>query len=1278
MANKLDFDKKEYQKMLNSVVSSNKKKTLPKIDASQKKLDNKKAQTIKKETVSEKKSTASYTKKSGGTSVKKQTVSEKKTLPKTTSAKRNSSGAGNTGANRLTPNQQRIQAQALMADNLPTAIQRGVIGASSGFVNSTVGLPAAILTGERLAAPSDALREAGLDQTKAYQRGNVAGELVGYTALGGLTNAALGRAVPAVLSKTKLGQMAIGGSASPAGQVAQSLSRGQRALRNLADTATVGTLQNAAIARAEGLEGEEFWKDFAANQALDLAFGMGVDAVGDVVKAIGKTDAVQNAKRASERNRNAKIFANMGENIPASGKGKETLKTAGKVAVNSPQEPTEGLSGDIKKGSTVTGQSVGNVPHRPTSETLDTSASKNTLPRNEATVNPLPSGRTLKPGGADVAREADTIENFRAKYGTFEGSDIPKATDMGDVQQGARTIRNSDILDDEAAKALEEGVRQGDYWKTTVTNKSVLDKAKAEIGDSIENATASFQSIMTEGRQARSEDIAKGYLLADEYIKQKNYDMAESILADVSAMESEAGRTLQAMRIFSKLSPAGRVKGAKRTVENLKVGRGVDIKVNQKLLDDIASATTDAEIAAANKAFAVDIWNQVPATLSEKLNAWRYLAMLGNPKTHIRNVLGNAIGIPARAMSNALATGMEKAFKGRIQKLSGGEVSGSKAIFSGKYKKLADEAYRKNKAAMEAVTSKFNENQRPSEARVYKFKPLDALRKGNSKALEFEDNMFKKGVFKKSFAQYCKANGLDLAGDISDEFMEAATNYAHAQALKATYQDPNMLADAIGKFKRKFNPKQNDTKMMAFGKTAGHQVVESTLPFVKTPANILKRGLEYSPAGVLGGIGKIATAKTAEDLMKGIEYFAQGITGSGLIGLGFYFGHRGLVNGSLGEYDRKYAYDQMLGEQGYAVNVGDYTYTIDWMSPLAMPFFVGVEAANLYDGTDDVDLWKTIESFGSLTEPVFEMSMLSGLENTFDITFSSDSKVKAILQNSMQGYVSQFVPTLSGQIARTLTPERKINMSTAETKTERGFDKYLDKLENKIPGVTEWNEPYIDQWGRTDSKKSNGDYWLAAAENLVSPGYISKRNLTPIDVEVSRLYEKLGETDGMDVIPSVSSTAYKQQFSGTEYYMTEKEFTQYKKTVGKASYSGLKKLFDSKDYKEASTDDKRKMVKKVYEAAREKGKEEFLVGSGKVTQTDYDFTKLSDKRQENYNSKIISKEKYIEYFQNAETNGKSGINQDEAKAQFAKMNLSRKEKAYLWEMTNARWINPYK
>lgn len=269
-----------------------------------------------------------------------------KTLPK--SNKRNVSQTAPTGK-RLNEEQQLIQAKALMADNLPTKIQRGVVGTSNAYTNAVLGAAPALLTGEKTFKPSQALVDAGVTDTTAYKVGEFIGNLGGYATSSMLMNTAASNAVAKALSKTKLAQMSIGGAARPTYQAAEKLTKGQKVLRsvgrNLADTATVGAIQNAAIAREQGLEGEDFWDDFAKNQALDLAFGMAGDAVAagakPIIKAIGDSKLVQNSKRAKELNKNAKIFMEM--NAPKEAETPKTSKVSDilKAAVKAAEPVTE-------------------------------------------------------------------------------------------------------------------------------------------------------------------------------------------------------------------------------------------------------------------------------------------------------------------------------------------------------------------------------------------------------------------------------------------------------------------------------------------------------------------------------------------------------------------------------------------------------------------------------------------------------------------------------------------------------------------------------------------------------------------------------------------------------------------------------------------------------------------------------------------------------------------------------------------------------------------------
>lgn len=1123
-------------------------------------------------------------------------------------------------------------------------------GVGTGLVNSFTGLPSFVaskVTGKDvdvseklgLTLKNDkAFQESGVKDTMAYQLGELGGEMLGYTIQGGVANPVTSKIGNAV-AKSNAGRTA--------GQI-------------IADAATVGTLQNLGIGYQEGLRGKELAIDVLKNDALDLGVGAGLTLVGKGLSKlidVGKTVDLPTTKPQVEEV--VEPAAKPAKTVDFEPK-KATPMQVGKVTtVKNPYEgtkPTQTLKADRKtpeisrktvedveyiknnseknelkkilkerfgeprtvdidgmeevKKIDLISKSSTDVGQEPTA--LDTASSLNVrVPQKD---NPV----KFKDLGADTLKASDDIETIRKKYGTFEGSKVPLRTKLGDVQQGAKTLYDSKLSTPEVKAAINEGIKDGDYWKNTVTNKSVLDEAEKLVSDNLEQATASFQSIMKEGKQGTSKDIAKGYKLAEAYIEKGDYDMVESILADVSAMESEAGRTLQAMKIFKNLTPAGKVKSALRTVEKLSASRGVEIKVNQELLDNIYKAANDAELAEANKAFALDVWNQIPANFSEKMNAWRYLAMLGNPKTHIRNVVGNMIYVPARVISDTIAAGIEKAFKGKVQRMSGGELSGSKAIFKGKYKDLAKDAYKRNKASLDATSSKYFETMRPQDSKVFNLKPVEGARKLNSKMLEGEDDLFKKLSFESAYAQYLKANNVT---DLTEEIDKAATAYAYSQALRSTYQDPSKLADAISKFKRKLAPQQGDKGLNRLGKTVASQVAEATLPFVRTPINILKRGMEYSPAGLAGGIGKMIAAGSkgnVDEFLKGIELLASGITGTGLVALGMWARHRGLVNGSLGGWNKETAYKQTLGEQNYAVTVGDATITLDWASPLAMPFFVGVEAANVMDDMDDATFWKVFESMSTITEPAFEMSMLSGVESVFDTSYSGDtSKLSSILSNAVQGYASQFVPTLLGQIARTVTPDRKANISTAETKTERAVTKYLSKIANKIPGLTELTQPYIDQWGRTDTKHTTGDYVIAAVENFVSPGYISMQNVTAVDKEIIRINELTGD----DAVIPYTPSDYEVTVAGEKYRMSNEEFTDFKKVAGQEKYKALEKLFKTDEYKTASNEEKVKKIKAVYDEAYDYAKEKFLVGTGKMTTEQYSYTTLTDTQKKAVDAK---------------------------------------------------------
>lgn len=897
--------------------------------------------------------------------------------------------------------------------------------------------------------------------------------------------------------------------------------------------------------------------------------------------------------------------------------------------------------------------------------------------------------KTSKPLGSESTSD-DVVNRFgeskKGRIVTELDETLSKYTD-GETTKSFETYMRSPEISDEAKQIMKEMRDNNEaFIKQTITNKQVLAEAEKKVATDLDKTYNTFMSNAESGRQATSQDQADALHLVRELINRGEMGKAAKVNAELSAMATENARFLQAQRIWNSLTPEGRVRSTLSAIRRLEKSRGMESgsivigEEGEKLLKVIYDAETNTQIARANGDFQRFIWNQIPSTFPEKANAWRYIAMLCNPKTHIRNVLGNAAFLPARTMSNAFATVGERVFAKRISDL-GGDIRGTHAIINRfnpddrALLKKAGESFKDSRALIESMSSKFLDKNRPSpklkvtkagkglpkieiESSTFDGKVLQALEWLNSTGLEKEDELFMGITYRSAYTQYCKANGIK-ASDITDDMAKRISEYAQEEALKATYRDANALADAFNRMRKSLDVKKGDSLGMKIGKKSAGFLLDSTVPFVKTPLNILKQGvIEYSPIRAFHGLAKIASAKDADSLLKGIQYASTGLTGTGVLTLGAVLGMRGYLSGTIGNYNKKVAYDQMLGEQDYSITVPfadeDISINLDWVAPMSMPLFVGVEFGNMFakENTDvDDKIGYVIDALSNIADPIFEMSMLQGIENVFNTAVSDSKGLSTIAKNAAFNYASQYVPTLFGQVSRTMADNKKTVVSTSTNPLVKEFEKQFGKILNKTPIGNAVNQDYVDQWGRV---QSNDNKARSAFENFLSPAYLKTKNETAVDTELKRLYDALGEEDKDKIIPSISSTAYKQKFDDKEFIMTPSEFTQYKKTVGQAKFNGLKELFDTKEYKNASDDEKRKMIESVYDEAVKAGKREFLMKADSEFASAPDFYMLDKTQRDKYSDTIsMSKQEWattlIKYQEATEKNadGTGGLTADE-------------------------------
>lgn len=819
-------------------------------------------------------------------------------------------------------------------------------------------------------------------------------------------------------------------------------------------------------------------------------------------------------------------------------------------------------------------------------------------PLNRPVQPRTPQGRATVPNksiGADISRPQKTSEELIQEYGLIKPgmepkareARIPKATDAGDVQLGIRTSAEAKAINEQSYKEIQSAVEEGMATKFTVTNEKAVAEANKKIADNgLEKAHDEFRGFMQSGKMPKSKDIALGYRLMQEYQKAGDYKKVAELAIDISELLSETGRSLQAAQIIKKLSPEGRVMSVQRVAKKLSEKFDVDVKLDEATIKKVRQAKTEKEIVEATEEAAIKAWNQVPSGLQNKLNAWRYIAMLFNPVTHVRNIVGNAIFMPARELKNLIGAGLEKAIVPVGKRTKAVINPASKA--DRELLKFADKDF-DNVVNILRGEGKFDEGYRKLEANVFKNKILEGLRVFNMKALDVEDIWFMRAAYDSSMAQYLKANNINTKS-ITDELLQKARNYAADEALKATYRDANTVATAISKLKRKLATNKTDNTGLWLAQRAGGIALEGVLPFTKTPTNILRRGFEYSPFSIIAGIGDvIKVARKGGDMAKALDRLATGLSGTSILLIGALAGkNQWVVGGSDDLYSSKqYQYSNMQGMQEYAIDTGEGTYTIDWAAPMSMPFFVGVELGKFFE-KEGADFSKVVDAITKIDDPLFNMSMLQGINDALNSWGYGDDAIGQIASNMMISYLGQYVPTVGGQIARTVDDTRRTTTSTAESPTKRKLEKALNRQLGKIPLAIAYrkNEPYIDLWGRTETSGS-------AVENFISPGYYRPKNVTFVDKEINKLIERLDEETAKEVIPRVTNS-YTVTQDKVEYRMTEKELTQFKKTRGQTSYKELERLFRSGQYARMSDAEKVKAIRKIYDKAFQKAKEELL------------------------------------------------------------------------------------
>jgi hypothetical protein len=813
------------------------------------------------------------------------------------------------------------------------------------------------------------------------------------------------------------------------------------------------------------------------------------------------------------------------------------------------------------------------------------------------------------------------IEQGAFKRGEKAARDIyvPTSVNGQKVTRGTRTILEASQTPDSMLEEHAKEILAGARGYEVISDKKAQEYAERIIDkEGYDKADELFTNAVNGDQVLDKKTLVLGEYLYMETAKAGDVKNAMRYAADVAAAATRAGQVVQAMRVLKKATPTGKLYYLNRMVDTMNkniVDNGGDpIQIDEGLARKLLEAENIKDPKEQGKAvdetideIEQNIADQIPATAWDKWNAWRYLSMLGNIRTQVRNVVGNAAFMPLVATKNLLAAGMEKAF---IR--NGGRTKSAFFTKTNVGKRLMEFGKKDFDTVVDEIQGggKYNQSSSIEEKRtIFKSKAIEGWRKLTNKAMDKGDEIFSKHHYARALAGYLYANHLDYDKITrntpqAQEVLNKARTYAILEAQKATFRDANQFASFINKTKRNLLKKAQtaETKGAKAGWYVGTALAEGVMPFTKTPIDIAVRGIEYSPIGFIKGIKEAVydVKKGNKTAAEAIDTLSAGLTGTGIFALGYFLQSLGFLAGALGsDKDEKYKKDS--GAQGFALHIGDKYYTIDWLAPFSLPLFTGAAVAETVENGDEVSFATMADALSTISEPMLEMSMLQGLNAALSSgKYGAEAAIASFVTTNGLSYLAQANPTILGQIARAVDDTSR--NAYYYDPNYKGFVKqgkvFVDKQLAKVPFASKVLTSRIDLWGNKQ-ENTGGSFFGRLAYNMLSPGYYSEESSDPVDVALTKLYE---ETEDTAVLPSKPKKSFKN--NKTTYKMNAKQYEEFCIVEGQTAHKEIQTFINSAEYKKMSNEDRVGVLDRLYTYSAYKAQKN-LLGDKYVTPPTY-------------------------------------------------------------------------
>jgi hypothetical protein len=644
--------------------------------------------------------------------------------------------------------------------------------------------------------------------------------------------------------------------------------------------------------------------------------------------------------------------------------------------------------------------------------------------------------------------------------------------------------------------------------------------------------------------------------------KKPNYEAAISIANDLAKNLTEAGRMVQAASIYGKLTPDGILRFAQSEIAkyNKATGKNIQLKPSDaerlvKMSQDVQAMAEGPERAAATAKLVAEVQKTMPATLAAKLGTLQTMAQLMNLKTNVRNIGGNAIFSGVENISQTLGTPVDKLlsmFTGeRTTGLPNLKVQTQGVVKGGK--QAVKEAYQ---GINTGPNTQFELNSVP----VFRGKILGNLEKTMNATLRGADRAAYTAAFDDTLHNLMKLNKVDQP-------TPAMLETAHQQGLYRTFQDTNRVSQTFSQIKRGLN-------MVGIGndQTGRFGLGDIILKYPKTPANLLARGLDYSPAGMVRAIFEASKPLVGRefDQKAFVDSFSRSIVGSGsAFGLGYLMSQNGIITAAPEKNKDLRNLQKTQGLGGYQINAsgfkrwvmsgfnkdaaalrpGDTLVSYDWAQPLAIPISAGAALGANKPTKAGAEAANTLVDS---TNTLAEQPLLQGLQRFFGNT-DNNGGIGGAVQGAGEDIPSSFVPTLLSQINQ---------LGDNTTRNQNGnsaVDRATNSVKAKVPGMANDLQPSVDVLGNNKERYQDGGNNFFNV--MLNPAFLSKYKDQPAAHEALRLYSQTGETKQT---PNTVPTSVK--INDKTIKLTPQQQGDYQRFVGQETVQKMNNLVNDPTY----------------------------------------------------------------------------------------------------------------